>query len=138
MTPRIIPVGEEPPPMDATGSPSSSNGTPRHQGEHGNKPKGTRQTRGRFQCVNAFIDATMAMLTPAGRATWLILWRDTKPNGLAIASQASIARRAGCSDRAVRDALRRLQAVGLLTVVHRGSLRRGASMYQVFPLTRGP
>ena len=41
MTPRIIPVGEEPPPMDGP-APSSN-------GRHGGKPKGNRQAKGRFR-----------------------------------------------------------------------------------------
>ena len=75
-------------------------------------------------------------LPPAERAVWLILWRDTKPNGLAGTSQMSIARRAGVSDRAVRSALRRLEREGLVSIVHRGSLRAGASIYRVHPLGR--
>jgi DNA-binding MarR family transcriptional regulator len=88
--------------------------------------------------VNAFIDATMADLTPAERGVWFVLWRDTKPNGLAATSQASIARRAGVTDRAVRKALRRLEGRGLVRVIHRGSLRRGPSSYRVFPLVCPP
>jgi len=129
--PRIIPVGGELPPMDprperpARPSPGKAS-----------KPKGERSASGRFQCINAFLDVTMAGLPPAERAVWLILWRDTKPNGLAGTSQMSLARRAGVSDRAVRSALRRLERDGLVTVVHRGSLRAGASIYRVRPLAR--
>src|SRR5262245_27243252 len=124
--PRILAVGEEPPPL---------NPTPAADGR-ASKPKGKRASAGRFQCINAFIDATLGMLTPAERSAWLILWRDTKPNGLAKTSQASMARRAGVSDRAIRAALRRLAGTGLVTVVHRGSLRRGPSIYRVHPLGR--
>ena len=129
--PRILAVGEELPPM----GPTPRQPTRPAPGKT-DKPKGKRFARGRFQCINAFIDATMAGLPPAERAIWLILWRDTKPNGLAGTSQMSIARRAGVSDRAVRSALRRLEREGLVTVVHRGSLRAGASIYRVHPLGR--
>src|SRR5262245_56485790 len=132
MTLRVLDVGGELPPMD--GPAPSSNRRQQHQGENRAQPK--RASAGRFQCINAFIDATMAMLTPAERAAWLILWRDTKPNGLAETSQMSMARRAGVSDRSIRTALRRLGQIGLITVVHRGSLRRGASVYRVHPLSR--
>jgi hypothetical protein len=64
-------------------------------------------------------------------AVWMVLWRDTKPNGLAQTGQADIARRAGVSDRAVRDALRGLALKGLLRVVRRGRIGRGASVYRV-------
>jgi hypothetical protein len=130
--PRIIPVGGELPPMDPIPPKPRRRDDSRDRG----KPKAERSARGRFQCINAFIDATMAKLPPAERAAWLILWRDTKPNGLARTSQMSLARRAGVSDRAIRSALRRLEREGLVTVVHRGSLRAGASIYRVHPLGR--
>jgi hypothetical protein len=136
MTPRIIPVGQEPPPMEGPAPAPSASGRQRHQGRHGGKPKGKRASAGRFQCINAFIDVTMGLLTPAERAAWLVLWRDTKPNGLATTSQMSMARRAGVSDRSIRTALRGLEQRGLVTEVHRGSLRRGASIYRVHPLSR--
>jgi hypothetical protein len=133
MPPPPLAVGEEPPPLDP--SPSPRDRRTADQGK-GSKAKGKTATRGRFQCINAFIDATMAELTLAERSTWFILWRDTKPNGLAETSQASIARRAGVSDRAVRKALARLTRLGLVGVIRRGSLRRGPSSYRVFPLAR--
>jgi hypothetical protein len=128
-TPCIIPVGQEPQALEPAGAPWP--GKP-------NRGKGKAATRGRFQCINAFIDATMGTLTPAERSVWLILWRDTKPNGLAETSQADLARRGGVSDRAVRFALAALCGKGLVAVVRRGSLRRGPSSYRVFPLARGP
>jgi hypothetical protein len=106
---RIIPVGGELPPMD----PTPPKPRRRDNSRDRDKPKGERSALGQFQCINAFIDATMAKLPPAERAVWLILWRDTKPNGLARRSQMSIARRAGVSDRSVRSALRRLEGEGL-------------------------
>lgn len=86
---------------------------------------------GRFAEVNAFIDFTMGGLTPAARSVWLILWRDTKPNGLARTGQADLARRAGVSDRSVRAALAELTVAGLLKVVRRGGVMAGASTYRV-------
>ncbi len=120
--PRILAVGQEPPPLDPA---------PARPPERAN---GKRTAAGRFQCINAFIDATMGGLRPAERAVWLILWRDTKPDGLAATSQTSMARRAGVSDRSIRSALRGLERRGLLTVVHRGGLRSGVSIYRVQPL----
>jgi hypothetical protein len=125
--PRILRVGEEPPPLDDEPRPDR-NGRPQK------RPKGKGGSAGRFVCVNAFIDVTMRLLTPAERAAWLILWRDTKPDGLARTSQADLARRAGVSDRTIRSALRGLGSKKLLTVVHRGNLRRGPSIYRVWPV----
>ena len=94
------------------------------------KPAGKRH-RGRFAEVNAFIDFAMAGRGRAEVATWLVLWRDTKPNGIASTSQADIARRAGCDVRSVRRALDALVAAGLVKVVKRGRLGAGPSAYKV-------
>lgn len=100
--------------------------------------KATAATRNRFAVVNAFADFTLRSIDRAGIAVWLLLWRDTKADGLAKTSQADLARRAGISDRTARRAIDRLRRAGLLTVVHRGGLRRGISSYRVRPLTREP
>ncbi len=54
-----------------------------------------RRSRLRFELLNAFVDGSMADLTRAELAAWLILYRDTKPDGTARASLDDIARRAG-------------------------------------------
>lgn len=97
----------------------------------GPKPKPAARVTGRFAEINTFIDYTMGGLTPSARSVWLILWRDTKPNGLARTSQVDLARRADVTDRAVRTALAELAAAGLVTVVARGGVSRGASTYRV-------
>jgi hypothetical protein len=116
--PRIIPVGAEPPPLDA--GRTRRPGRPPPGEAKGKAGEARRRAGGRFQTINAFIDVTMAALPPAERAVWLILWRDTKPDGLARTSQASLARRAGVTDRAVRSALRRLEREGLVVVARQG------------------
>lgn len=95
-------------------------------------------TRNRFAVLNAFADFTLRTLDRTSIAVWLLLWRDTKADGLAKTSQADLARRAGISDRTARRAIDRLQRTGLLSVVHRGGLRRGVSTYRIHPLTREP
>jgi hypothetical protein len=95
------------------------------------KAKGTQSAGGRFAIINTFADFTLVGLSRAEIAVWLILWRDTKGDGTARTSQADLARRAGSDVRTVRRALRQLQAAGLLIVVRRGSLARGASLYRV-------
>ena len=121
--PRILAVGEEPPPLDGELVRSG----------RGLK-KGSSSSQGRFQCINAFLDVTLATLERAEMAVWLVLWRDTKPNGLARTSQADLARRAGCNPRTVRRALAGLRAKGLLTVVRQGGLLRQMSVYRVHPM----
>ncbi len=98
------------------------------------RAKGATPVRGRFAVVNAFVDATLAGLTRAELAVWLILWRDTKPTGTARTSQADLARRAGCDVRTVKRAVRSLEAHGLLRVVRRGRLNAGPAVYRVRPV----
>jgi hypothetical protein len=134
MTLRIIPVGEEPAPMD-DGTPAPSlNG--RHRSKPKGKPAGARRKPGeRFAVLNAFVDFTLADLSRAQIAVWLVLYRDTR-DGTARTSYDDIARRAGCSRRNVSRAVRRLERLGLLEVVRRGGLRRGVSRYRVCPLPK--
>jgi hypothetical protein len=93
------------------------------------KTKGT--AGGRWAMFNGFIDGIAGTLTPAAALTWLVLFRDTKRNGLARTGQADIGRRIGITPRGVRKALAELRAAGLLAVVHRGGIGRGPSAYRV-------
>jgi len=93
-----------------------------------------RKTADRFRVLNMFGDFTLRDLSRAEIAVWLLLWRDTKPDGLACTSQADLARRAGIAPKTTGRAVASLRRRGLLTVVFRGSLRRGPSKYRVHPL----
>jgi len=121
------------PPMDDGPAPGQK---PR-RGQTRSKPKGPppkRSSQGRFQTINGFLDVTMAGLDRAEMAVWLLLWRDTKPDGLARTGQEDLARRAGCTARSVRRALATLQRAGLVEVVRQGGLPRRLSVYRVHPL----
>jgi len=87
--------------------------------------------------LNHFVDFTLRDLDRAELAVWLILYRDTKADGLVRTAQTDLARRAGVDVRTVRRAIRKLVGRGLLVVVNRGGLRRGVSTYRVRPLTTG-
>jgi hypothetical protein len=63
----------------------------------------------------------------------MILYRDTKPDGVARASVNDIADRGGIGRRSVLRALKRLERLRMLQVVQRGGLNRGPSSYRVFP-----
>ena len=54
-----------------------------------------RDSRLRFEMLNAFVDTGMADLSRAELAVWLILYRDTKRDGTARASLDDLARRGG-------------------------------------------
>lgn len=128
MTAPILRVGEEPKPLRSATMIADAGGRKRR----------TRDTSNRFATLNAFCDLTLAGLSRGEMAVWLLLWRDTKPQGTARTSQADLARRAGIDPRSVRRAIDRLAAAGLLTVVHRGGLRRGLSTYRVHPVDKPP
>jgi hypothetical protein len=122
--PRIIPGCAVLPPLDPSPAPPLKG-----------MFYGRRQVvRGRFAVLNAFADFTLRGLSRADIAVWLLLWRDTKPNGLARTAQADLARRAGCDVSTVKRAVRRLVRSGLLDVTYRGRLGRGPSAYVVQPL----
>ena len=93
-----------------------------------------RPARGaRFEMLNTFADVALAGLTGAETKVWLILFRDTKAaTGTARTGQTDIARRAGLQPRTVRRALAGLEATGLVTMVRRGRLNAGPSVYRVF------
>ena len=101
------------------------------------RPRSTRskkrQSLLRFEMLNSFVDKGMRHLTAHQSAVWLVLFRDTRPNGLARASVDDIARRAGLGRRTVLRSLRRLEELRMLRVASRGGLNRGPSAYRVFP-----
>ncbi len=98
------------------------------------KTKGKHSSRGRFEAINAFLDVTAAGLDRCELAVWLLLWRDTKPNGLARTSQGDLAKRAGCAPRSIRRALVTLERAGLVSIVSQGGLPARVSVYRVKPL----
>jgi hypothetical protein len=54
-----------------------------------------RESRLRFDTLNAFVDTGMAELSRAELAVWFTLFRDTKRDGTARASLDDLARRGG-------------------------------------------
>ena len=113
------------PPMNPR--PATANNSPK------DKPK-KRATGERFSTINAFVDCSLAELSRSEALTWLVLWRDTK-DGTVRTSIADVARRIGASRRAVIDAVAKLRKRKLLTLVFRGGINRGVSIYRVHPLT---
>ena len=116
------------PPMNPR--PATANNSPK------DKPK-KRATGDRFATINAFVDCSLAELSRSEALTWFVLWRDTK-DGTVRTSAADIARRIGCSRRAVTDALAGLRKRGLLTLIYRGGMNQGVSVHRVQPLGKPP
>jgi len=94
-----------------------------------------RESQGRFQVLNNFVDFSLRELTRNELAVWLILYRHTR-DGIARYAQTAIAKQAGISDRTVRRIVPKLEEHGLLKVAHRGSAFTGPSVYQIFPLIK--
>ncbi|MDB5311279.1 MAG: transcriptional regulator [Gemmataceae bacterium] len=95
------------------------------------RPTARKQTRGRFAEINGFIDVTLKDLKPSEIAIWLILWRDTKPNGLVQTGESDLARRSGYRLRMVKYAVAGLVAKRLIKVVRQGRIGTSASVYKV-------
>lgn len=120
----MIEVGKEPPPMYSTDEVESN----------ASKPRKAKGKAGRFAVLNAFVDFSMASLDHPSRSVWLVLYRDTRPDGLARTSQADIARRIGMSVSTVKRALHRLETLELVSVKYRGGLGGRLSVYRVHSL----
>ncbi len=126
--PRILAVGDELPPMEEP-EPAPS-GRPDRGKPKGKPIAGKAKAGERFAVLNAFVDFALAGLNRREIAVWLVLYRDTR-EGTARTSYDDLARRAGLNRRNVGRALRRLELLKLLNVVHRGGLGRGVSRYRV-------
>jgi hypothetical protein len=128
---RVLPPGAVLPPLV---TPDAGKSAPtRPTGRKGGKTHARRSQRhvGRFGVLNGFVDGVMGTLPRAAALTWLCLWRDTKPDGIARTAVTDMARRVGGDRRTVLRALRLLRRRRLVKVVRRGGLGRGLSAYQV-------
>jgi len=103
----------------------------------GEQCKEKRKTAGRFDSINAFADFSLASLNRAEIAVWLLLWRDTRPDGLARTSLADLAMRGGMDRQTAFRAVQRLEGLGLLLVVRRGGLNQGPTWYRVIRESQG-
>jgi len=131
-----FPARRDPPPMTTTGLAGAGKAKDAKKA----RPKKTakRKAAGRFKALNFFVDFTARSLTRAEALTWIVLFRDTKPDGLASVGQADIARRIGADVKTVKRAMAGLRKRGLLIVVAKGGLNQGTSVYRVVPLTPPP
>lgn len=93
-----------------------------------------RRSKMRFETFNAFVDESLAKLTPSEVRVWIILFRDGKPpRWEARASLDDIARRAGISRQTVWRAVKTLERRGMLRAVRRGGLNTGPGVRVVAP-----
>ena len=139
--PLIIPLGEELPGMPETPAelaarearrraarPTEATSTPPKR-KHGKRASAVRR---RFAMLNSVVDTALPLFKGrADLAAWLILYRHAKPDGAATASVGDMARRAGCSQSAIKRALERLCRAGLVERIKRGTLAGGPSVWRL-------
>jgi len=131
---RVIPIGHEPPAMDPVRK--RRNGDSEASERKAAPLKRVADDRGRvvrqrFALLNAVVDYALPGMRRSELAAWLVLYRHAKPDGTVVASVADLARRSGCSDRAMRTALPRMQSAGLLARLKRGTLAGGPSVWRL-------
>lgn len=155
-TPRILRPGEVLPPLDSpSDSAASAAADPREPAAlparrstgrvppRSGRSGATKQlppsdSKGRFNDINDFVDKTMRTLPDRAARAWFVLWRDTKPDGLARTSQSDLARRMGVSPDTAKRAIKDLKDAGLVIVVALGSIARGPSVYRLRPTPGNP
>jgi hypothetical protein len=85
-----------------------------------------------FQNLAGFVDQGIRGLSRSELATYLILLRDTRPDGTARAGLDDLAERGGISRWSASRAVRSLVARNVLTTVRRGRAGK-ATLYTIFP-----
>jgi DNA-binding MarR family transcriptional regulator len=85
-----------------------------------------------FQNLAGFVDQGVRTLSRSELATYLILLRDTKPDGTSRAGLNDLAERGGMSRWSASRAVRSLVAKGVLTIVRPGRAGK-ATLYTIFP-----
>ncbi len=82
--------------------------------------------------MNEFVDYSARSVDTTAQAVWMVLFRETKPNGLAKISFNQIAHLIGLKRRAAMRAIQTLEEATLLSVVKRGRLNEGPSTYRIY------
>lgn len=145
---RVLPPGLVLKPLD-TSPPAPTSGTddrpaqvvakpdlPRHRRAAATVPANASHGRakgqpGRFQVLNDFVDVSMRGVSDRAVRAWLVLYRDTKPNGTAATGLTDIARRAGYSHKTAQRAVNELVDRGLARKVRCGGKGKGPNVYRV-------
>jgi hypothetical protein len=101
------------------------------------KPRRNARASGRFRTLNDFCDHSARCVDTTAQAAWLMLYRETKSNGVACMSHGQIAQMIGTSRRTVIRAVQHLEDAKLITVIRRGGLAGGSSSYRVHGTPEG-
>jgi hypothetical protein len=127
---RIIPVGAEPPSMDPPRQPPPPRAPDRPVAKRG-RPRRKGDLARRFGLFNAVVDYAIRDMHRSELAAFVILWRHAKADGTVSASIADLARRGGCSRRAIQNGIKRLITKRLLERIKRGTLEGGPTHWRL-------
>jgi hypothetical protein len=86
-----------------------------------------------FETFNGFVDYGLRQLSRSEIAAYLILLRDTKPDGTTRTSYSDIAMRGGMSRTSSIRAVGSLIKKGVVEIVRRGGRGIGSTTYCVLP-----
>src|SRR5262245_48567890 len=86
----------------------------------------------RWKVFNHFVDRGLAKLSRSEGFVYLILFRDTRPTGLARTALSELAQRGGMSERQASRALQSLIRKGKVYVIRAATGRR-AALYSLYP-----
>ena len=140
---RILPAGAVLSPMPGPVAAALCNDTPGGRGTPKNattkpqtrsrriQPRRDQQPPDRFRVLNNFVDGPMRRVSDGAVKAWFILYRDTKPDGLAKTGLSDMATRMGSSVSTAKRAVRDLRKSGLVTLVQKGAPGRGPNVYRV-------
>jgi hypothetical protein len=78
-----------------------------------------RLSMDRFKILNDFVDAGLRQFSRSEAFVYLILFRDTQPDGLARTSRSELAERGGMTIRQASRALQSLIKQGVVRVIHK-------------------
>lgn len=111
------------------------NGPPRSAGSSkANRGNGkTKSTAGRFQVLNQFVDQSARLVSYKSQSVWLVLFRETKPDGLATVSYSQIAEMMGAHRSTALRGLAELKKAGLAEVIKKGNSQENRpSTYRIY------
>lgn len=134
--PPMTPDAAAPPGAAAPGKTTSGAGTATAPLAIDSRPsreaeKRARNHTDRFKTLNAFVDTTLRELPPRQALAWLVLYRDTKPDGFAGTGFSDLATRMGCSPSTAKRVVKSLRQRRLVKLVRRGAPGRGPNVYKV-------
>lgn len=97
-----------------------------------NAPK-SKTASGRFQMLNQFVDESARLVSTTAQTVWMVLYRNTRSDGLACVSHNQVAEWLGISRRTAIRSVAELVDAKLAQLITRGKSEGSTpSTYRVF------